>query len=454
MKRKQRFMKALANVFMTLIVCFIFVSCNNEIEENERASSLVDFAKCNEKNYSFETINLWGSEAAVIDAGDYYIFQGDIHINKKDVYTSVTRGAGVLNRRWPNNTVYYTISGSPSNTQPLYAAMTDIEMRSYINFVPRLEGQKNYLRINYIDSDQWQASSDYIGMKGGEQNLTISKASWNKGTIIHEICHAIGMYHEQCRQDRDQYVIIDFSTMSNSERYQYKTYVEKGENGRDFGQYDYNSIMHYSTWLDNRAVMWKIDKTVIYANRQYLSTGDIATLAALQPGSIGYGTFYDPYGSNEPYDGDYEYRRSKYLRLPEGANIGFKLQYTYNPSSKTLGSYSADNFNMNLIVSIINNDTNTEVYNKNFLLSQASSYINIIIPEIYIKPGLYTTKLRLVGSVNGTSDPSKLSVLSRLMYNPRVYLHLESFKVNSNSLIIPRDFDYDASLRRLTFISI
>ena len=188
MKRKQRFMKALANVFMTLIVCFIFVSCNNEIEENERASSLVDFAKYNEKNYSFETINLWGSEAAVIDAGDYYIFQGDIHINKKDVYTSVTRGAGVLNRRWPNNTVYYTISGSPSNTQPLYAAMTDIEMRSYINFVPRLEGQKNYLRINYIDSDQWQASSDYIGMKGGEQNLTISKASWNKGTIIHEIC--------------------------------------------------------------------------------------------------------------------------------------------------------------------------------------------------------------------------------------------------------------------------
>ena len=31
--------------------------------------------------------------------------------------------------------------------------------------------EKNYIKINYINSDEWKASSDYIGMKGGEQNL-------------------------------------------------------------------------------------------------------------------------------------------------------------------------------------------------------------------------------------------------------------------------------------------
>jgi hypothetical protein len=332
--------------------------------------------------------------------------------------------------------------------------MTHIEQRSYLTFKPRLENEKNYIKINYINSDFWQASSNYIGMKGGEQNLEISKASWDRGTIIHELCHALGMFHEQCRSDRDQFIRIDFSGMTSNERYQYKTYVERGENGRDSGDYDFRSIMHYSSWLNEREVMWKLDGSLIYPNTTHLSEGDIATLAALQPETIGYGTFYDPLGYNDPYDGDYECRRSKFLRLPEGGDIAFRLQYKYNPSSSTLGGYSINDFNMNLIVSIVNNDSNREVYARTIPLTQASSYVNINIPEINIRSGLYTTMVRLVGSVNGTSNSSKLSVLRRLMFNPMVYLHLNSFKVNGNSLTIPNDSGYDASLRRLTFISI
>lgn len=454
MKKETVFIKSLINTFIALIVCFNFFSCSNEIEESGIKSKVDDVAKYDEKNYSFKTIDLWGSEAAVVDAGDYYIFQGDIHIDKKDVDKPVTKGAGVLNRRWPNNIVYYTLSGSPSNTQPLFEAMTHIEQRSYLTFKPRLENEKNYIKINYINSDEWKASSDYIGMKGGEQNLKISKASWSRGTIIHELCHALGMYHEQCRSDRDQFVRIDFSGMSSDDRHQYKTYIERGENGRDFGNYDFSSIMHYSSWLGDREVMWRLDGSLIYANRDHLSEGDIATLASLQSGTIGYGTFYDPLGYNQPYDGDYECRRSKFLRFPEGGDIAFRFQYKYNPSSSTLGEYSIGDFNMNVIVSILNNDTNREVYTRTIPLSQTSSYIDINIPQINIRSGLYTTRVRLVGSVNGISNSSKLSVLRRLMFNPMVYLHLSSFKVNGNSLTIPSTYSYDATLRRLTFISI
>lgn len=80
--------------------------------------------------------------------------------------------------------------------------------------------------------------------------------------------------------------------------------------------------------------------------------------------------------------------------------------------------------------------------------------IDLYFPEITIPAGFYTTKLRLVGSVKGTSDSGKLNVLRSLMYNPMVYLHLNSFKVNNSSLVIPSANSYDASLRRLTFVSI
>lgn len=103
---------------------------------------------------------------------------------------------------------------------------------------------------------------------------------------------------------------------------------------------------------------------------------------------------------------------------------------------------------------IVNNDTFTEVFTRNIPLSKASSFVDINIPEINIPSGLYTTKIKLVGSVNGTSNSTKLSILRKFMFAPMVYLHLSSFKVNNSSLIIPSDFAYDAALRGLTFIKI
>jgi len=375
MKESKFVMRTIISVLFAFLVCFNFFSCSNEIEESGISSKIEDLSKYDENNYDFKTINLWGYEAAVVDAGDYYIFQGDIHIDKKDVEKPVTKGAGILNRSWPNNTVYYTISGSPSSNSPLFEAMTYIEQRSYITFVPRVNNEKNYIKFNYINSTDWTASSDYIGMKGGEQNIKLSTEAWSRGTIIHEICHAIGMFHEQSRSDRDQYVRIDFSSMTDNERAQYKTYGERGLNGRDYANYDYKSIMHYGSMLNGRRVMWKIDGSDIYQQRSYLTSSDIAALAALQPGTIGYGTFYDPLGYNRPYDGDYECIRSKFLRLPEGGDIAFRLQYSYTPSSSTLGGYSINDFNMNLIVSIVNDDNNYEVYSRTIPLTRTSSFV-------------------------------------------------------------------------------
>lgn len=59
-------------------------------------------------------------------------------------------------------------------------------------------------------------------MKGGEQQIRISKPAATKGVIMHELCHALGLYHEMCRSDRDKYIKVNFDVMNDDERYQFK----------------------------------------------------------------------------------------------------------------------------------------------------------------------------------------------------------------------------------------
>ena len=64
-------------------------------------------------------------------------------------------------------------------------------------------------------------------------------------TIVHEFVHALGAFHVHSRDDRDNYVSVDFSNIQAGKEHNFK----KHANAPTFGApYDPLSLMHYEHW--------------------------------------------------------------------------------------------------------------------------------------------------------------------------------------------------------------
>ncbi|XP_060068159.1 protein SpAN-like [Ylistrum balloti] len=90
------------------------------------------------------------------------------------------------------------------------------------------------------------------------QDLVLGQRCRRSRISTHELLHAIGLFHEQSRPDRDKYVDIKFKnviprTRGNFNRFSYNTINSRGV------PYDFRSIMHYS----NRAFSVNGEYTII-----------------------------------------------------------------------------------------------------------------------------------------------------------------------------------------------
>lgn len=142
------------------------------------------------------------------------------------------------NALWPNGVVNYMFSQghfTQSETNLIRTAMKTLEESTCIKF-------KHSTNNNYLKFIKGSGCYSLIGRNpsGRDQPISIGFGCLYKGTIMHEIIHALGFYHEQSRLDRDDYVNIYWTNIIPGLEYNFIKY-----NSINLTPYDYKSLMHY-----------------------------------------------------------------------------------------------------------------------------------------------------------------------------------------------------------------
>lgn len=140
---------------------------------------------------------------------------------------------------WPNNVIPFQFSSnvSASNEESMLAAMGELTRVADVKFIERTD-QEDYI---FIQDSTGNSSS--VGRVGGSQTINI--VNWNfEFIMVHELMHAIGVWHEQSAMDRDIFVTILIGNIDPNRLHNFD--IRPDANVTPL--YDYTSVMHYGEY--------------------------------------------------------------------------------------------------------------------------------------------------------------------------------------------------------------
>ena len=215
--------------------------------------------------------------------GGLAIFEGDIILGTVREMDAHLNSIPAIRKtgdefRWLNGEIPFEIDlaiseGALSVEADIRNAITHWEQNTRIRFIPRSSTHEDFLTFRIGNG-----CSSYTGRRGGEQELFLNRLCGFRAAV-HEIGHAVGLWHEHSREDRDKFITINFDNIEAGKEYNFNQNISDGD---DVGEYDYGSIMHYGEFD------YAIDPTIptIVApqpigQRNALSAGDIAAVRAM-----------------------------------------------------------------------------------------------------------------------------------------------------------------------------
>ncbi|PAA48474.1 hypothetical protein BOX15_Mlig031851g1, partial [Macrostomum lignano] len=166
------------------------------------------------------------------------LYEGDMRLTSNN-FLELLGLRNTVRNLWTTKIVPYTVvSGNPSAVDSALASLQS-RLSNCIRF-KRRSGESDYIEV-FSGSGCWS----YVGRTGGKQQMSLqSNGCYSVGTIQHEFIHALGLFHEQSRSDRDSFVTVHWGNINNK---QCHNFYKQGSLPSGFPAYDYVSVMHYGT---------------------------------------------------------------------------------------------------------------------------------------------------------------------------------------------------------------
>ena len=213
----------------------------------------------------------------VTRVGDKIVYQGEVLGNWTGSDGLKPQAAIVTSRKWPNNTIPYTINASRNTRTEVQRAIAYYNTNTNLRWVERTN-QADYVEFVNVNDGCWS----YVGRIGGKQQIGLDTDGCGYATALHEMGHALGFHHEQSRPDRNQYVRVRLDLIPDDIESNWDIESES----RGYGAYDYYSIMHYDLFYNGRKVIEVLQPGIDEArigNGQSLSATDISAVNSLYP---------------------------------------------------------------------------------------------------------------------------------------------------------------------------